>query len=288
MDLMRVMAKVEEDLERFRGRDELGYAVKMWDYALRAARREGSQGLVSDARNILPYVPDAVMRQLPADSTPLRVLDVGCLGGHGLFDVHRRHGDRTTVLAGVDIAPHSIDLAQSLAPAWSDDVATQFVCAGADQLPFADRDFHLIIARLVLPYVNVSAVLDEFARVSSVRCVWLIQTHSFRYYWTQLLAQRRSVSKMIYYLRPILSGSVFSMTGWQCRQNRWREIALSSRQLIKQCRHRGLACVWRNEHASMGQPMLAFRKSDSGTDLTGDPEGTRLRKPGLGIGPESR
>jgi hypothetical protein len=184
-----MLAEVEEVLERFRECDELGYALQMWDYALRTASR--------------------------------------------------------------------------LSSTWSGDTDVEFICTGADQLPFPDRRFHLIIARLVLPYVDVPAVLDEFARVSAERSVWLVQTHSFRYYVAQVLAHPRSFAKVMYYLRPILSGGVFRLTGWQSRQRWWHEIALSSRHLIEQCRRRGVECFWQNEQAAVGRPLLALRTRGS-------------------------
>ena len=90
----------------------------------------------------------------PAFPPEWRVLDVGCGAGQTLIACF---GDRRAV--GVDIAMDALRLGRTL----TDRVS--FVCAAAENLPFADGAFDAVIARVSLPYSDLGRSLREIRRL---------------------------------------------------------------------------------------------------------------------------
>jgi SAM-dependent methyltransferase len=90
----------------------------------------------------------------PSFSPDRRVLDVGCGAGQTLIACY---GDRHAF--GVDIDPHALRFGSTL----SSQIA--FAGAAAEQLPFRDCSFDVVIARVSLPYTDLRRSLPEIRRV---------------------------------------------------------------------------------------------------------------------------
>ncbi|MDA1088578.1 MAG: hypothetical protein O2901_16385, partial [Verrucomicrobia bacterium] len=86
---------------------------------------------------------------------------------------------------------------------------------------------------------------QEIARVMRTGGIAVFQLHGFRYY---LDGCRRSVTRprqLFYYMRPILSGIVYGLSGWQPRARWFRETALEPAGLERAAQAVHLDPVWR-------------------------------------------
>ncbi|MBM4149955.1 MAG: class I SAM-dependent methyltransferase, partial [Lentisphaerae bacterium] len=147
---------------------------------------------------------------------------------------------------------------REMAEAWARGLDVGFVEARTEALPIETGTADLVIARLLLPYVRMAAAVREMARVLKTGGVALIQVHAFRYYWSNLLARRRSPAELAYYGRPLVAGVLFALTGRQPSHRWFRETALSVAGLERLCGRFGLAPVWRGGFRR--KPIVAFRK----------------------------
>jgi SAM-dependent methyltransferase len=102
------------------------------------------------------YVLDPVMLSMALARSPGRALDVGC--GEGRFcRMLKRHG---VDVAGVDPTPALIAAARMRDP------DSAYFQAAAEQLPFGDRHFDLVVSYLSLIDIpDVHAAIPEMARV---------------------------------------------------------------------------------------------------------------------------
>ena len=102
------------------------------------------------------YVLDPVMLPRALARSPKNALDVGC--GEGRFcRMLERHGVKTT---GVDPTANLIAAARSRAS------AGEYLEASAEELPFADESFDLVVSYLALIDIpNFRAGIREMARV---------------------------------------------------------------------------------------------------------------------------
>src|SRR5690606_10395037 len=88
---------------------------------------------------------------------------------------------------GVDLSEQSPRLARaSLTEAAGRDVRLAFAQADADALPFASGSMDVVICRLVLPYLNHTAALAEFARVLRPGGILSTEVHGPRFYMARL------------------------------------------------------------------------------------------------------
>src|SRR5436309_9991177 len=83
-----------------------------------------------------------------------KVLDVGCGAGQTLIV---KCGERYSF--GIDIDFSALALGRTLTN------QVGFVCGAAESLPFRDRSFEFVIARVSLPYTNILKSLREISRV---------------------------------------------------------------------------------------------------------------------------
>jgi ubiquinone/menaquinone biosynthesis C-methylase UbiE len=90
----------------------------------------------------------------PFLSPDRRVLDVGCGAGQTLIACY---GGRHAF--GVDIDPNALRLGSTLS------TRIAFTRAAAEQLPFRDCSFDVVIARVSLPYTDLRRSLAEIRRV---------------------------------------------------------------------------------------------------------------------------
>jgi SAM-dependent methyltransferase len=84
------------------------------------------------------------------------VLDVGCGIGQTLLAVELQGA---ALRCGIDIDEESIAYGRSLSP------QLDLRVAAAEQIPYPDKTFDLLISRVALPYTNIGAALTEAHRV---------------------------------------------------------------------------------------------------------------------------
>jgi SAM-dependent methyltransferase len=242
-----------------RARDQDPYLIRMWREALGEAdgleRPAGSDALV------FPYVPFSPERfglQLTSSS---RVLDLGCLGGFGLFDfavrrLRRRHP--VPRLVGVDIDPANLALGRTLAQHWARPEQVTFTRSSGESLPFESGSFDLVIARSVLQYLRIRPALAELARVVRPGGLVLVQIHAPAYYLHQIMRHVGAPLQAAYYGRAFLSGVIFSASCLQ-PQHRWfREAAVTDSRLFALCRDLGLELRWKDH--GLRRPLALFEK----------------------------
>lgn len=107
---------------------------------------------------IIPLaVEEAAADELSAaHRAPVRVLDVGC--GEG--QISRALASAGCSVTGVDPTVRNIDTARARGG------GPRYVLAGAEELPFTDADFDVVVACLVFEHIDaVDSALGEVARV---------------------------------------------------------------------------------------------------------------------------
>jgi len=235
------------------------YVVRMWREALTEA--DGfDRGPQCDplAFPYIPFLPEQFGLPLTAEA---RVLDVGCLGGFGLFDfaVHRmRQGRPVPRLFGLDVDRESLTMGATLARTWARPQEVVFTLAAGETLPYDDGAFDMVVARSVLQYLHIKPAVAELARAVRPGGLVLIQVHGFGYYFHQILRHVGKPLQAAYYARALLSGVIFSTACVQPRHRWFREAAVTDRRLLALCRNVGLELVWTN-HAAR-RPLALFVK----------------------------
>ena len=141
------------------------------------------------------------------------VLDVGCGGGQDLIPF----ASAGATCIGIDIAPESGRFARRLFAAHYPGVPVHFATSGAEQLPFSDASFDVVLCRVALPYTDNRQALREMARVLRPGGVLLLKTHHPKYYLRKALdgVSRRSPLFSIHALRVLLSGAIYQLSGHQ-------------------------------------------------------------------------
>lgn len=258
-----VHAALVAELDKWGSSAEAGlYPGEMWRYTLDYHAAEASDSAEvpepSETCDAIPYIPPGLDQlDLAAQS---RILDIGCLGGYGLYDVYRRRalsGEPVPDMVGIDISEGSVEMATAMGKHWAAGHTVEFKVMDARRLAFPDESFDLVIARLLMPYVLVREVLGEIARVMTNDAMAILQLHGFRYY---LQGCRRSLSRpreFFYYARPILSGLCFAVSGGQPGLRLFRETALEPAGLERAARGAGLRPVWRGGFNV--KPLVALR-----------------------------
>ena len=246
------------------------YVVEMWQLVLTAHEKEqdGKTLRINEDCDAIPYLPTEFASDHVALTSESRVLDIGCLGGYGLYDyVERRRQAKRPVpqLVGMDKEEGSVQSAQRLAEIWAADTKIEFKVGEANDVPLADATCDLVLARLLLPYVRVWETLNEVKRVLKPDGLVLFQVHAPRYYRRQAKRQGWALGKRLYYVRPRLSRWLFWFSGRQPTGKRWAEMAMTPRALKRLCVPLGLVPVWEGGFAS--KPLVAFRR-EMPTDLS--------------------
>lgn len=121
-----------------------------------------------------------------------RVLDLGCGAGQTMIAAYPKH-----VTFGIDIDLTVLQLGKTL----SRDV--QFCCGCAEELPYRDDVFDLVIARVSLSYTDIERSLREAHRVlKSDGRLW-ITLHSWQIPWQ--LAQQSNWRGKLFFLYIVLN-----------------------------------------------------------------------------------
>jgi SAM-dependent methyltransferase len=233
------------------------YVVRMWREALLEA--EGLPRAATSDPLAFPYVPF-----LPEDfglplSAASRVLDLGCLGGFGLFDftVRRaRQGLAIPRLHGIDVDRSSLQLGAALAPSWAGRGQVNFQLGSGEMLPYASGVFDMVIARSVLQYLHIRPAIFELARLARTGGLVLIQIHALGYYFHRMWRHFSSPLQSAYYARALASGMIFSATSLQPKHRWFREAGMTPGRLLALCKAVGLELVWSNPVAR--RPLALF------------------------------
>ena len=101
----------------------------------------------ADPRRSVPTLPDRFHR----------ILDLGCGICQTLMSVPL---PAEVVACGVDVDAASLRFGSRLSSR-----RLHFICARGEHLPFTDRSFDVVIARVSLPYMDIPRVLQEIARI---------------------------------------------------------------------------------------------------------------------------
>ena len=104
-----------------------------------------------------------------------RILDVGCGAGQTLLAAYP---DRETF--GVDVDLTALMLGRRLAP------AVNFVAGRAEQLPFRNEKFDLVVARVSLAYTDIPRSLREIRRVLKPGGKLWMTLHTFAVPWASV------------------------------------------------------------------------------------------------------
>jgi len=151
--------RLREKLALLRSKEEIpGYVYDMWIYALDNILKSKPEIPQSASCDAVPYLPSELDSYLAGLTEASVLLDIGCLGGYGLFDVAvRRHeaGLPVPSLVGVDIDDVSVGIGRKMADIWVEDEEVDFRKCSIEDLSFEDEYISLVIARLVLPCVRV-------------------------------------------------------------------------------------------------------------------------------------
>ncbi|HXU80386.1 MAG TPA: class I SAM-dependent methyltransferase [Polyangia bacterium] len=248
---------LRHELDRSVGYDP--YLLRMWREALMEA--DGLERPRESDPLLFPYVPFSPERfglRLTAGS---RVLDVGCLGGFGLFDFAMRRARRNHPvprMVGVDVDPGSLALGQALARHWTRPRQLSFTFASGESLPFETGSFDLVIARSVLQYLRIEPGLAELGRMVRPGGLLLMQIHAPAYYFHQILRHLAKPLQAAYYGRALLSGMLFSAACVQPQVRWFREAGVTGGHLASLCRALGLEQVWSTHH--WRRPVTLFRR----------------------------
>lgn len=149
-----------------------------------------------DPRHVMPDVQDRHRR----------ILDVGCGAGQILIASHL---NPDILAVGVDMDLKALVFGAELTK------SVRFVGGAAENLPFADRAFDLVIARVVLPLTFIPAAMMEIGRVLRPGGeAWLV-LHSFsatlRHLVKSLLNLR--LKQVFYRSYVLINGLIFHLSG---------------------------------------------------------------------------
>lgn len=234
------------------------YAAGMWRHVVSSH----VSGIPDTGENCdaLPYVP-----VIPEDHDVMltgfsRVLDIGCLGGYGLYDFAFRRksaGMDVPSMSGLDVDSSSVDSGVAMAELWAPEGDVSFCRGKCEALPYSSGVFDLVVCRLVLPYVDVLRSISEITRVLKSGAIVVFQVHSPAYYVHSFLSSWRKPATAAYYLRPLLSYLVFRLKGGQPSWKWFAEMAMDTAALKSICVSSGLVPVWQGE--TRRKPVIVCR-----------------------------
>lgn len=108
----------------------------------------------------LPYIAAIPERLGKAGAT--RVLDLGC--GSGWLSIYLARAG--FLVAGIDIAPHAIELARAWAGA--EGLAVQFDCGDIGDLPYPPGSFDAVVANSIFEHLTYDLAEATLARLKSM------------------------------------------------------------------------------------------------------------------------
>jgi SAM-dependent methyltransferase len=169
-----------------------------------------------------------------------RLLDVGCGGGQEMIPFCRLGA----ACIGLDVLPASARFGRDMFRTYYPGAPVQFATAMAEQLPFADDTFDVVLCRVAIPYTDNRRALAEIGRVLRPGGALLLKTHHARYYVQKFLDGIRMGSPLysLHALRVLVSGLIFQVSGRQPAGRRvlLRETYLTTAMLHHELRLAGL------------------------------------------------
>ncbi len=252
-DVASVATRLDASVAAIAARpDHDAYAVEMWKYALAYHRGEEDPESVppaaSEACDAIPYIPPPAISPGDEPDETTAILDVGCLGGYGLYDIalRRRRANRDLpVLRGIDASGESVAMARELGETWGIGADLAFEQVSIENLDHAPGSYDLVIARLLLPYVEMETALAKMARVLKPGGKLLVQLHAPAYYRRQFVRNLARPVTAFYYLRPIMAGMLYGTTGRQSKRPWFSETALSVDTATRHAKRHGFHEIWR-------------------------------------------
>ena len=91
----------------------------------------------------------------------LRVLDLGCGDGELTFHLY----DAGALVSGLDISPDTIELARRRFERYRPDAEVDFRVGPAEDTPFEDASFDVVVGKWILHHIDVARAADEVARL---------------------------------------------------------------------------------------------------------------------------
>jgi len=129
-----------------------------------------------------------------------RVLDVGCGEGGQLSELAGRH----LWSCGIDPSVEALRICRTR--------DLRVVQGTAERLPFLSGTFDGVICKVVLPYVNEAAAIDEIGRVLRPGGTAYVVSHGAGYYLRYLLQPPR-FDLWLYGARSLLNTWIYAATG---------------------------------------------------------------------------
>lgn len=244
------------------------YILNMWREALQAQVTNPS-GRAVTAGGALPYLPIDPSDYAVVLTSRSRVLDIGCLGGYGLYDLFmqcEKKGTPVPELVGVDRDEESIAIARRLASIWAQGVAVSFHPGRAEKVLLGIGTFDIVICRLVLPYTKVKQAMQQIGLLCKEGGIVIVQVHAAWYYARQMQRNRGSLRRLAYYVRPLLHGLWMQCTGWQLLGRWFGEMAISHRLLRRLARAEGLQPV--RTFGDRERPLYVLQKKKADASLS--------------------
>ncbi len=179
-EIEKQLATAEQGVKDWRAETNIGvYSLNMWRHLLSCFAASDCE----DKSGALPYVAFDLSEYGLDLSSDSQILDIGCLGGYGLFDFYLRReisGQPIPEMTGIDLSDESIALARFMSEhgVWDKEKSPRFAVASAESLPFEEEAFDFVIARLLLPYVGIEQAMKEICRVMKPGGIALLQLHA--------------------------------------------------------------------------------------------------------------
>jgi ubiquinone/menaquinone biosynthesis C-methylase UbiE len=121
-------------------------------------------------------VEDSHVRALPSFSLAgLTILDIGCADGYA-FDYPEFRG--AAAMHGIDVDAAAIAAGQA-----KNRPNVRLQVAAAEELPYEDGKFDVVISRVALPYTNIPVALHEIRRVLKPGGRVFLSIHDVRLQW---------------------------------------------------------------------------------------------------------
>lgn len=144
------------------------------------------------------------------------VLDIGCGAGHELIPFALQRG---VLGVGLDLVPETGRAGLELFKSISSSAKVFFVRGTAENLPFPDSSFDVVICRLALPYMDNDRALFEMARVVCPGGLLFLKIHHPKYYLRKMKEGLwcRDALSVIHSSRVLLAGAIYYTTNIQPR-----------------------------------------------------------------------
>ena len=255
--------QIEHALGKLERSGANAYLVAMWREALKVQQEDGAPVPVNGSA--LPYLPvDPEAFGISTHSTT-RVLDVGCLGGYGLFDLamqYRKTGKAVPQLVGIDMDENSVSAARQMASIWADTLSVSFACDRIESYAPEGEGFDVILCRLVLPYTRVAKAMRQMGRLCKPGGLIIVQVHACGYYLRQIRRNAPNLRVVAYYVRPLLNGIWFHCTGRQLAGRWFGETALSRRVMQRLAQENAVKTV--RQQGDRFKPIYVFQRNEAG------------------------